>query len=87
VSLDVSAIKRGQRTMWAQGDYVEISRPIVEVAELLVERVAPGPGRELLDVATGTGNVAIPAAAAGARVTGLDSAPPTSSSASPARKR
>ena len=40
-----------------------------------MERVGAAPGQDLLDVATGTGNVAIPAARAGARVTGLDLTP------------
>jgi SAM-dependent methyltransferase len=75
MSIDVSGIKRGQRMMWAQGDYPEISRMIAGVAELLVERVGAAPGLELLDVATGSGNVALAAARAGAAVTGLDLTP------------
>jgi SAM-dependent methyltransferase len=42
---------------------------------VLVERVGAQSGEKLLDVATGTGNVAIPAALAGASVTGLDLTP------------
>jgi ubiquinone/menaquinone biosynthesis C-methylase UbiE len=72
MSIDVSAVKQGQRRMWAAGDYHEVSRTIQAAADVLVERVGAGPGVELLDVATGTGNVAVPAAEAGARVTGLD---------------
>jgi SAM-dependent methyltransferase len=75
VSIDVSAIKQGQRAMWASGDYPEVARRIESVAELLVERVGAGPGVEMLDVATGSGNVAIAAALAGADVTGLDLTP------------
>jgi len=75
MSIDVSAIKRGQRTMWAKGDYNEVARQIAPVGELLVELVGAAAGHELLDVATGTGNVAIPAARAGAAVTGLDLTP------------
>ncbi len=75
MDIDVSGIKRGQRMMWAQGDYGEISRPIAPVGALLAERAGAGPGELLLDVATGTGNVAIPAAKAGAEVTGLDITP------------
>jgi SAM-dependent methyltransferase len=75
MSIDVTAVKRGQRMMWAQGDYGEISRPLAPVGELLAERVGAGPGERLLDVATGTGNVAIPAARSGAAVTGLDITP------------
>lgn len=75
MTIDVSGIKRGQRMMWAQGDYPEMSKPIAPVAELLVELVGAQPGEELLDVATGTGNAAIPAARMGVRVTGLDLTP------------
>jgi SAM-dependent methyltransferase len=75
MDIDVSAIKRGQRMMWAQGDYTEMSKPIAPVAALLVELVGAEPGEELLDVATGTGNAAIPAARKGIRVTGLDITP------------
>jgi SAM-dependent methyltransferase len=75
MSIDVEGIKQGQRTMWASGDYPQIARRISTVGELLVERLGAGPGVEMLDVATGAGNVAIPAAKAGARVTGLDLTP------------
>jgi SAM-dependent methyltransferase len=75
MSIDVSGIKDGQRMMWTIGDYPDIARTISGVAELVVERAGPGPGESLLDVATGSGNVAIPAALSGARVTGLDLTP------------
>jgi SAM-dependent methyltransferase len=75
VSIDVEGIKQGQRAMWAMGDYPRISRRIVAVGELLGERLGAGPGVEMLDVATGAGNVAIPAARRGAKVTGLDITP------------
>jgi SAM-dependent methyltransferase len=75
VSIDVEAIKQGQRTMWASGDYPQIARRISSVGELLVQRLGVGVGTEMLDVATGAGNVAIPAAKTGASVTGLDLTP------------
>jgi SAM-dependent methyltransferase len=75
MSIDVSGIKEGQRMMWTVGDYPDIARTISGVAELVVERVGAAPGQRLLDVATGSGNVAIPAALAGAEVTGLDLTP------------
>ena len=75
MSTDVSAIKEGQRRMWTVGDYPDIARRIAGAAELIVERAQVGPGVSVLDVATGSGNVAIPAAAAGASVTGLDLTP------------
>jgi SAM-dependent methyltransferase len=75
MSIDVKAMKEGQKRMWASGDYPDIARTIAEVAEVVLERVGVQPGETLLDVATGTGNVAIPAAALGAEVTGLDLTP------------
>ncbi len=75
MSIDVSGIKEGQRRMWTAGDYPEIARTITSAADVVVERAQPGPGVSLLDVATGSGNVAIPAAGAGANVTGLDLTP------------
>jgi SAM-dependent methyltransferase len=75
MSIDVSGIKQGQKMMWTAGDYPEVSRRIASVAELLTERVGAQPGLDLLDVATGSGNVAIAAARAGAKVTGLDLTP------------
>lgn len=75
MSIDVSGIKEGQKMMWTAGDYPEVSRRIASVAQLLAERVDAQPGVELLDVATGSGNVAIAAAKAGAKVTGLDLTP------------
>ncbi len=75
MSIDVSGIKEGQRRMWTAGDYPDLARTIEGVAELVVERAGAGPGETLLDVATGSGNVAIPAALGGAQVTGLDLTP------------
>ena len=61
--------------MWAAGDYPEVARRIGQAAQVLVEAVGAGAGAELLDVATGSGNAAIAAARAGAKVTGLDLTP------------
>jgi SAM-dependent methyltransferase len=72
----VADLKQTHRATWAAGDYSAVAEHIDEVppADLLT-RVALAPGQELLDVAAGTGNVAIRAALAGARVTGLDLTP------------
>jgi ubiquinone/menaquinone biosynthesis C-methylase UbiE len=53
-------------------DFATAAERIREVGELLVERAGVEPGMEVLDVGTGTGNAALPAAKAGARVIGLD---------------
>lgn len=49
---------------------------IPDLGARLVEIAEVRPGNDVLDVATGTGNAALPAAAAGATVTGLDITPP-----------
>ena len=67
--------KQTQRAMWAAGDYAAFAPLVAEVGERLVARVGIAPGATVLDVACGTGNVAIPAALAGARVTGVDLTP------------
>jgi SAM-dependent methyltransferase len=75
MSIDVSGIKDGQRKMWTIGDYPDIARTLTGVAETILARAEAGQGVSLLDVATGAGNVAIPAALGGASVTGLDLTP------------
>ncbi len=58
---------------WALGDYDRFARELIwSLGPELVEACAIGPGRRVLDVATGTGNVAIRAAQAGAEVVAAD---------------
>jgi SAM-dependent methyltransferase len=61
--------------MWGSADYDRMARRFVDVHDDLVRRLEPGPGVRWLDVATGTGEVALRAARAGANVTGVDIAP------------
>jgi ubiquinone/menaquinone biosynthesis C-methylase UbiE len=63
------------RSDWALGNYAVVTDQVTEAAEALVERAGVDTGMEVLDVATGTGNAALPAAGRGARVTGLDPVP------------
>jgi ubiquinone/menaquinone biosynthesis C-methylase UbiE len=63
------------KTMWGLGNYAAVAERISEAGEVIVERAGIEPGMNVLDVACGTGNATIPAARAGARVTGLDFAP------------
>jgi SAM-dependent methyltransferase len=72
----VADLKRTHRATWAAGDYAAVAELIDEAPPRdLLARVQVSPGHEVLDVATGTGNIAIKAAAAGARVVGLDLTP------------
>jgi SAM-dependent methyltransferase len=69
-------LKHAHRATWAAGDYPAVAEHIDAVPPRdLLNRVAIAPGDDVLDVATGTGNVALRAAAAGARVVGLDLTP------------
>jgi SAM-dependent methyltransferase len=75
MTLDVAGIKQGQRAMWSAGDYPEIAQRIESAAEHVVEIAGVDAGHDVLDVATGSGNVAILCAQRGAKVTGLDPTP------------
>ena len=72
----IADLKRTHRAIWAAGDYPAVAEVIDEVPPTdLLRRVALKPGQDVLDVATGTGNVALRAAAGGAQVVGLDLTP------------
>jgi SAM-dependent methyltransferase len=66
-------LKKSQREMWAS--FTPIAVFTTPVAGQLVKFAGIAAGENVLDVATGTGVVAITAARAGARVTGLDLTP------------
>ena len=63
------------RSVWTSGDFLPIARSFAPGAEEFITRLGLRPGEVVLDVACGTGNLAIPAALAGARVSGIDIAP------------
>jgi len=72
----VAELKLAHRATWAAGDYAAVARHIDEVPPRdLLSRMDILPGHDVLDVATGTGNLAIRAALAGATVVGLDLTP------------
>jgi ubiquinone/menaquinone biosynthesis C-methylase UbiE len=75
MTVQLDEFKTRQRATWDAGDYDTLSARIADVGELVVARADIERGMRVLDVACGTGNAAIPAARAGARVTGLDLAP------------
>jgi SAM-dependent methyltransferase len=64
------------RAMWALGDYHRFARATVwGLGPVLVEACAIAAGQRVLDVAAGTGNIAIRAAEAGAEVVASDLTP------------
>jgi cyclopropane fatty-acyl-phospholipid synthase-like methyltransferase len=75
MAVQLDDFKTRQRAMWAAGDYATLSEHVTDIGVRVVERVGVAPGSDVLDVACGAGNAAIPAAQAGADVTGLDLVP------------
>jgi SAM-dependent methyltransferase len=65
-------LKQRQSVMWSSGPYEPIVRVTAEIHTRLVDALEPQPGERVLDVATGTGAVALLAAEAGAVVAGVD---------------
>jgi 2-polyprenyl-3-methyl-5-hydroxy-6-metoxy-1,4-benzoquinol methylase len=60
------------RATWTAGDYDRISTGFRRDASAFVERLSLTSEHNVLDAACGTGNLTIPAARTGARVTGFD---------------
>jgi SAM-dependent methyltransferase len=71
-SPDLAQLKSGMKAAWMAGDFGQIANFIFGEAQSFVARLNLTPGTRFLDVACGTGNSAIPAAQAGADVTGVD---------------
>jgi SAM-dependent methyltransferase len=69
---DVAQLKERMKQFWALGDYPEVAKRFVPVAEKLVAACDIGVGDHVLDVAAGNGNVAVVAAGTGARVMAID---------------
>ncbi|MGY1743892.1 class I SAM-dependent methyltransferase [Blastococcus sp. SYSU D00695] len=70
------ALKTRHRAMWALGDYPAVAADVIpELGPVLVTAAGVGAGDRVLDVAAGSGNVAVPAALAGADVTASDLTP------------
>ena len=71
----IDQIKASMRSTWMAGDFGVIAKTIAQGAVQFVQRLGIESGSQALDVACGTGNVAMPMARAGATVTGVDIAP------------
>ena len=66
------ALKEKQSAAWSSAPYEQVSVQHVIVLDELLDRLDLKPGLRLLDVATGTGELARPAARRGLNVTGID---------------
>ena len=75
VDVPLQVIKDSMRATWMAGDFGVVAKTIARGAEEFVARLALPVGARVLDMATGTGNVAIPLTRRGAVVTGVDIAP------------
>ena len=70
---ELDQLKEAHRATWNSGDYAAVAdRFVTPLGATALAQVEIVDGTEVLDVATGSGNAAIPAAQAGARVTGID---------------
>jgi len=62
--------------VWSSGTYERFAARLAPVADQLVNLLEVRPGERVLDLATGTAEVAVRAARLGANVTGIDIADP-----------
>jgi len=69
---NLEAVKARQKAIWESGDFGQIARTIENVAEEFMARQPLEPGARVLDVACGTGNLALIAARRGCVVSGVD---------------
>jgi SAM-dependent methyltransferase len=68
----INAIKARQKATWESGDFGQVARFIVVTAEEFMARLNLKPAQRVLDVACGTGNLAVVAARRGCRTSGVD---------------
>lgn len=69
---DIEALKVRLKATWSSGDFGLIAKGYERGAADFVARLGIAEGSRVVDVACGTGNLALPAARAGAVVTGVD---------------
>ena len=71
-SPEMETLKSRLKTMWEAGDFSKVAQHIEQAAADFVGRLDIRPGMKVLDVACGSGNLAVLAAERGAEVTGID---------------
>lgn len=74
-AIDLHAITQTQQATWGTGDFHEVARQNVVIAEALCDTVDPRPGQRVLDVACGSGTAALVAARRYCEVSGIDYVP------------
>jgi len=75
ITNEYTELRDKQQKVWSSGDYNKIAAITVPVCEHLAEHVGIFPGTRVLDVATGTGHVALAAARRSAVASGMDYVP------------
>jgi len=68
----LAQIKDHMRSTWMAGDFGVIAKTIETGAEQFIHRLNLPPGKQVLDIACGTGNLSLPLARRGSIVTGVD---------------
>jgi SAM-dependent methyltransferase len=72
ISPEMQTIKARQKAMWESGDFGEVAKTIMPAAEEFIARLPLRPGMRVLDVACGSGNLAIAASRRGCVTSGVD---------------
>jgi ubiquinone/menaquinone biosynthesis C-methylase UbiE len=72
---ELETLKARLKATWSAGDFGQIAKATASGAEEFIKRLDLQTGMSVLDVACGSGNLALPAARLGAIVTGVDIAP------------
>lgn len=71
-SPDMDALKTRLKATWMSGDYAHFAQFLEPGALEFLDRLDLKPGTSMLDVGCGAGQIAIPAARRGVKVTGVD---------------
>lgn len=69
---DMDALKARLKATWMSGDYGHFARYLEPGALQFFDRLELAPGKRLLDIACGAGQLSLPAARKGMQVTGID---------------
>lgn len=69
---DLQTIKARQKATWESGDFGQVAKTIMPIAEEFIGRLPLRPGIRVLDVACGSGNLAVTVTRRGCQAKGVD---------------